>query len=29
LRRNRGKIIIEFYSRDDLERLSELIAGEA
>lgn len=29
MRKNRGKIIIEFYSRDDLERLSELIAGEA
>lgn len=27
LRKNRGKIIIEFYSRDDLERLSELISG--
>jgi len=25
LRKNRGKIIIEFYSRDDLERLSEVI----
>ncbi len=29
MRKNRGKIIIEFYSRDDLERLSELITGEA
>ena len=29
MRKDRGKIIIEFYSRDDLERLSELIAGEA
>jgi ParB family chromosome partitioning protein len=27
MRRNRGKIIIEFYSREDLERLSELITG--
>jgi len=27
LRKNRGKIIIEFYSREDLERLSELITG--
>jgi len=27
MRRNRGKIIIEFYSRDDLGRLSDLIAG--
>lgn len=26
-RKNRGKIIIEFYSREDLERLSGLIAG--
>jgi ParB family chromosome partitioning protein len=27
MRKNRGKIIIEFYSREDLERLSELITG--
>ncbi|MBP7529572.1 MAG: ParB/RepB/Spo0J family partition protein [Syntrophorhabdaceae bacterium] len=27
LRKNRGKIIIEFYSREDLERLSDLITG--
>ncbi len=27
LRKNRGKIIIEFYSREDLERLTELITG--
>jgi len=27
MRRNKGKIIIEFYSREDLERLSELITG--
>ncbi len=26
-RKNRGKIIIEFYSREDLERLAELITG--
>jgi ParB family chromosome partitioning protein len=27
MRRDRGKIIIEFYSREDLDRLSDLIAG--
>ncbi len=27
LRKDRGKIIIEFYSREDLERLAELITG--
>lgn len=29
MRKNRGKIIIEFYSREDLDRLSEFIAGDA
>ncbi len=29
MRKNRGKIIIEFYSREDLDRLSERITGEA
>ncbi|MCK9228109.1 MAG: ParB/RepB/Spo0J family partition protein [Syntrophorhabdaceae bacterium] len=28
MRKNRGKIIIEFYSREDLDRLTELIARE-
>ncbi len=26
-RKNRGKVIIEFYSKDDLERIAEIICG--
>ena len=28
-RKNKGKVIIEFYSRDDLERLMEVLAPSA
>jgi ParB family transcriptional regulator, chromosome partitioning protein len=28
-RKNKGKVIIEFYSRDDLERLMEVLAAPA